>query len=66
MTPLPYIDLNESNSKLYTKYEFCEGNNLKHLKNTLIYKAKQFIFDKKIKKYLLILENNESSVQVDY
>ena len=39
----PYIDLSESDSKLYTNFEFFEGNNYKHLKNTLIYKAKQFM-----------------------
>ena len=47
-TPLPCIGLSESDSTLYTKFEFCEGKNHKHLekknqksKNTLIYKAKQ-------------------------
>ena len=42
-TPLPCIGLSESDSKLYTNFEFCEGKNHKHLKNTLIYKAKQFM-----------------------
>ena len=42
-TPLPYIGLSASVSKLYTNFELCRGKNHKHLKNTLIYKAKQFI-----------------------
>ena len=47
-TPLPCISLSESDSKLYTNFEFCEGTNSKHLKNTLIYKAKQFMFTKSV------------------
>jgi hypothetical protein len=39
-TPLPCIGLMEGDSKLYTNFEFCEGKNDEHLKNTLIYKAK--------------------------
>ena len=46
ITPLPYTCLSESVSKLYTNFEFCEGKNHKHLKNTLIYKAKQFMLTK--------------------
>ena len=42
-TPLPCIGLSESDSKLYTNFNFCEGKNHKQLKNTLIYKAKQFV-----------------------
>ena len=42
-TPVPWISLSESDSKLYTTFEICEGENHKHLKNTLIYKAKQFM-----------------------
>ena len=30
-TPLPCIGLSESDSTLYTKFEFCEGKNHKHL-----------------------------------
>jgi hypothetical protein len=41
ITPLPYIGLSESDSKLYIDFEFCEGKNHKHLKNTLIYKDRQ-------------------------
>jgi hypothetical protein len=39
-TPLPCICFSESDSKLYTNFEFYEGKNLKHLRSTLIYKAK--------------------------
>jgi hypothetical protein len=42
-TPLPCIGLSESDSKLYTNFEFCEGKNHRHLKNTLIYKTKEFM-----------------------
>ena len=42
------IGLSESDSKLYANFEFCEEKNHKHLekKNTLIYKAKQFMLKK--------------------
>ena len=40
---LPCIGLSESEPKLYTNSEFCEGNKHKHLKNTLIYTTKQFM-----------------------
>ena len=64
--PLPCIGINESDSKLYTNFELCEEINHKHLKNTLIYKAKQFMLPKKkFKKSLYILEDTASSVQVD-
>ena len=33
---------NESDSKLYTNFEYCEEVNHKHFTNMLIYKAKQF------------------------
>ena len=46
-TPLPCIGVSESDSKLYTRLEFYEGNNHKHLKNTLVYKAKQFVLTQK-------------------
>ena len=38
--PLPYIGLSESDSKLYTNFEVCEGKNINIWKITLIYKAK--------------------------
>ena len=56
--------LSETNSKLYTNFEFCEGKNHKHFKNTLIYKAKQKILTKKFKKNLHILKDGASGVQV--
>ena len=46
-TPLPCIDLSGSDSKLYNDFEFCEGKNHKHLKNTLVYKGEQFILTKR-------------------
>ena len=64
-TPLSSINLNESDSKLYTNFEFCEGKKHKRLENTLIYKAKQFMLTKKIsRKVYIFLEDNASSVQV--
>ena len=43
-TSLPSIDLSENDSKAYN----FEGKNHKHLKNTLIYKAKRFMLTNKI------------------
>ena len=63
-TPLPWIGLSESDSKLCPNFEFCEGKDHKQLKNTLTYKAKQFMLTKKIKKSLNILEDGACSVQV--
>ena len=37
------IALDMFDSKLYTNFKFCRGKNHKHLYNTLIYKAKQFM-----------------------
>jgi hypothetical protein len=63
ISPLPCIGLGESDSTLHTNFEFCEGKNHKHLKNTLIYKAKQFVLTKKIpRKNLRILEDGASSL----
>jgi hypothetical protein len=42
-TPLACIGVSESDSKLFTNFEFCEGENYTHLENTLMYKAKQFM-----------------------
>ena len=53
-TPFPYISLSESGSKLYTKFEFCEGKNYKNLKNTLIYTAKEYMLTKKISRKVYI------------
>ena len=54
--------------KIYTNFEFCEKEeDLKHLKNTLIYKASNHVDKKKIKikkHNLHILEDNASGVQV--
>ena len=40
IAPIPCIGLSESDSKLYTNFEFSKGKNHKHFKNTLIYKVK--------------------------
>ena len=64
-TPLPYICLSECDSKMYIIFESCEEKNHKHLRNTLIYKAKQFMFLKLntfSKKCLHILGDSASSV----
>ena len=42
------IVFSESGLKLYTNFEFCEEKNHKHLKDILIYKAKQFILTRTI------------------
>ena len=47
-TPDPCLAFRESVSKLYTNFEFCEENNHRHIKNILIYKAKQSIMTKQI------------------
>ena len=44
-TPLSCIGLSKSDSNLYTNFEFYEENNHKHLKDTLIYNAKQFVLE---------------------
>ena len=38
----------ESDSKLYTNFEFCEEENHTRFKNNLIYKAKQIMMTKTI------------------
>ena len=60
----PYLVLSESDSKLYTHFEFCEKKNHKHWKNILMYKAKQFMKNKP-QESLHILEDGASGVQVD-
>ena len=40
-------------SKLYPNFEICVGENHKHLKNTLIYKAKQFMLTKIISRKVM-------------
>ena len=54
-TPNPWLVFNESGSKLYTNFEFCEEKNHRHFKNVLIYKSKQSSH---------ILEDSVSVVQV--
>ena len=46
-TLVPCISLSESDLKLYNNIKCYEGKYHKHLKNTLIYKAKQFMLTKK-------------------
>ena len=47
-TPLPCIGLSNIDSKLYTNFDFYEGKYHKHSKNTLMYKAKEFMLTKTI------------------
>ena len=49
-TLLLCIGLSESDSKLHTNFEFCEGKYHKHLKSVLIYKVKQFMMTNNQKK----------------
>jgi hypothetical protein len=61
----PCLVFSESDIKLYTNFEFCEGKNHIHFKNTPIYKAKQTMTTtKNSKKNLHILEDGTSGVQV--
>jgi hypothetical protein len=64
-TPLLSIGLSENDLEPYTHFEFFVEKNQKHLKNTLIYKAKHFIFiNIFFKKNLHILKDGASNVQV--
>ena len=62
----PCLVFNESDSKLYTKFEFCEEKNHRQIKNILIYKLSQANFDDKrnSKRSLHIWEDNASGVQL--
>ena len=53
-----------SDSNIYTNFEFCEGENHEHFKNTLIYKAKKLTFIFFLKNSIHILEDNASCVKV--
>ena len=54
-TSLPCIGSGDSESKLYTNFEFCEGKNHKHLKNTTDLQRQAIYVDKKnLKKNLHI------------
>ena len=60
----PWRSLSESDSKQFTNFEFCEKKNHKHFKNTLIYKAKNFMLTKKIsKKFYIFQKMVQVSVQ---
>ena len=52
----PCLVFNESDSKLYTKFEFCEEKNHRQIKNILIYKAKQILMTKEIPRKVYIFE----------
>ena len=57
--------LSESDSRLYTNFEFCEEKNHKRFKSILIWKAKQLMLIKKnTKKSLHFLEDSSSGEQV--
>ena len=54
-TPLSSINLNESDSKLYTNFEFCEGKNHKQLQKYIDLQSQAIYVDKKnLKKSLHI------------
>ena len=56
-TSLPCIDLSESDSKLYTNFEFCKGKNHKHSKkNTLMYKVNKFMLTTWFSRKIYIFE----------
>ena len=44
----PCLGSSESDSNLYTNFEFCDEKIHRHSKNILIYKPKQFVIVKKI------------------
>ena len=64
-TPLPSIGLSESDSKIYMNLSFVLKKIINSWKNTLIYKAKQFMLTIFFKKSLHTLKDNASSVQVN-
>ena len=53
----PCLMFSTSDSKLYTKFEFCEETNHKHFKNVLVYKAKQTMMTKKFQEKSMYFEN---------
>ena len=55
---------NESDSKLYTNFEFCEEKNHRHVLNILNKKANLIMMTKNSKKSLHVLEDGASVVQV--
>ena len=61
-TPRPHIGLSESDSNMFAN--FVKGKS-KSFENTLIYKAKHLCWQKLLKKILHIVEDVESSVQID-
>ena len=58
----PCTSLSESDSKQYTNFEFCEKEeeDLKHFKNTFIYKASNRVDPKNQEHNLHILEDSAS------
>ena len=57
--------LSESDSKLYTNFEFCEGKNHTHLKTYWSTKPSNLCWKKIKEKVYMFLEHGASSVQVD-
>ena len=50
----PCLVLSESDSKLYSNFEYCEERNHRHWKNILIYKARHFSMTKSIPRIVYI------------
>ncbi len=48
----PYLECNESDSQLYTHFEFCEERNHRDLKNMPSYEAREFMMTKKFQEKL--------------
>ena len=64
-TQSPCIGLSESNSKIYTNFEFCAEKNHKDLKTHWFTKQAIFVDKLFFKKSLHILEDSVDNVQVD-
>ena len=60
----PCSSLSESDPKLYTNFEVYKIEIHKHLESIWIYKAKQYLFTKKIKQHICIIEDGASDKKV--
>ena len=64
IAPDPCPILNQSGSKLYTNFKFCEENNHNLFRNILIYKAKQFMTTNQFQEKCTYFRDDASGVQV--
>ena len=64
-TPLPFIDLCESDLKLRNNFEICEGKNHEHLKNIDLQSHKTSVDNNFLRESRHFVEDGASSVVVD-